>query len=70
MRVHLIPLLPSVVVTFVSQSMATVKRNGDKMQPCLTSVVMLKLYVSCLLQITLHSKSLYEFYDIHFWGIP
>ena len=62
----------AVVVTFISQSMATVKRNGDKMHPFFTPVVVLKLSVSWLLQITLHSKSLYRSFMIFtiFWGIP
>ena len=68
----MIPLLLSVVVTFISQSIAIVKRNGDNMHPCLTPLVMLKLSVSRLLQITLHSKSLYISFMIFkiFWWIP
>ena len=48
-RVHCMPFLESDVVSFIAQSMARRKRNGDKRHPCLTPVLILNFSVKPLL---------------------
>jgi hypothetical protein len=43
-------------VEFIIQTMARMKRNGDKMQPCFTPMLTLKVSVSYVLQITWNLK--------------
>ena len=45
-KVYVISLLSDFVVFFISQSTQMVKRNDDKIHPCLTPVFILKLFES------------------------